>query len=279
MRLREWLLVALLSMAAGIFQAQSVKDGEKALRDAVLNQQLYLRGFAADDVVRWEWDGKTLVEQPPLAHMLGAFTATSVRVKKHSVEIRGDLRELIKEGDSTLKLSAGDDKMTIIAELHGADAAMLLPQLRSLLFYPNRETAIANLPSEYRSELPYTNAKQTQLIARHKQSCDCASACKASPSDREVVGISPPRVISAVDPGYSEEARRAGFNGKVQIGLDIDPSGHPKDLWITQSVGMGLDAQAARSVQQYVFAPAKCHGKPITVQLYIDVTFSIHQGY
>ena len=42
-----------------------------------------------------------------------------------------------------------------------------------------------------------------------------------------------------------------------------------------RSVGMGLDEKAVEAVKQYKFKPAMEGGKPVTVELNIEVNFQI----
>jgi hypothetical protein len=42
-----------------------------------------------------------------------------------------------------------------------------------------------------------------------------------------------------------------------------------------RGVGMGLDEKAVEAVRQYKFKPALQNGKPVPVDLYIDVNFQI----
>lgn len=85
----------------------------------------------------------------------------------------------------------------------------------------------------------------------------------------------PPKVIRSVDPEFSEEARQTKFSGRVQFALEVDAKGRPNNIWIAKLAGMGLDRNAVEAIRQYVFAPATCHGAPVSVSLYIDVRFEI----
>jgi protein TonB len=44
---------------------------------------------------------------------------------------------------------------------------------------------------------------------------------------------------------------------------------------VVRGVGMGLDEKAVEAVRQYKFKPAMQNGKPVPVDLYIDVNFQI----
>jgi protein TonB len=84
-----------------------------------------------------------------------------------------------------------------------------------------------------------------------------------------------PRVLVAVDPEFSEEARKAKFSGDVQVYLWVDEYGNPSHVRVVRGVGMGLDEKAVEAVRQYKFKPATQNGKPVKVDLYISVNFEI----
>ncbi|HEX4155127.1 MAG TPA: TonB family protein [Acidobacteriaceae bacterium] len=87
--------------------------------------------------------------------------------------------------------------------------------------------------------------------------------------------VSPPEVIYQVDPEFSEEARKAKFSGNVEVYLIVGQDGRPRGVRVVRGVGMGLDEKAVQAVQQYRFKPAMQNGKPVSVDLYIDVNFQI----
>jgi periplasmic protein TonB len=89
-------------------------------------------------------------------------------------------------------------------------------------------------------------------------------------------GVSAPLVLSAVDPEYSDEARRAKFTGIVVVALVVDPSGMPQRVHVIRRLGMGLDEKAIQAVQQYRFKPAEYQGKPVPVEVNIEVIFQIY---
>jgi protein TonB len=87
--------------------------------------------------------------------------------------------------------------------------------------------------------------------------------------------VRPPSVLYSVEPEFSEEARKAKFSGNVQVYLWVDESGNPSHVRVVRGVGMGLDEKAVEAVRQYKFKPAMQNGKPVKVDLYIDVNFQI----
>jgi len=88
-------------------------------------------------------------------------------------------------------------------------------------------------------------------------------------------GVLPPVVLFAPEPEFSEEARKAKFSGNVEVHLIVDESGLPTHVTVARPIGMGLDEKAVEAVRQYKFKPAMKDGKPVKVDIYVDVNFQI----
>lgn len=89
-------------------------------------------------------------------------------------------------------------------------------------------------------------------------------------------GVSAPVVIHSVDPGFTESARSANFQGTVSIQLIVDSQGNPQNVHVLRHLGMGLDDKVIEAVKQYRFRPAMYQGHPVAVQMIIDVDFHLH---
>ncbi len=88
-------------------------------------------------------------------------------------------------------------------------------------------------------------------------------------------GVRPPAVLSMVEAEFSEEARKAKFSGNVLVSLWVDDKGNPSHVKVIRGVGMGLDERAVEAVRQYKVKPATLNGKPVRVDLNIEVNFQI----
>ncbi|GGA60605.1 hypothetical protein GCM10011507_10170 [Edaphobacter acidisoli] len=88
-------------------------------------------------------------------------------------------------------------------------------------------------------------------------------------------GVSAPVLIYSVEPEFSEEARKAKVAGNVLVSLWVDQNGLPSHVRVIRGVGMGLDENAVAAVKQYRFKPAMENGKPVTVELNVEVNFQI----
>jgi periplasmic protein TonB len=84
-----------------------------------------------------------------------------------------------------------------------------------------------------------------------------------------------PLLIHEVDPQFSEEARKAKFSGNVLVSLIVDEQGNPSHVRVARGVGMGLDEKALEAVREYRFKPAMQNGKPVKVEMNVEVNFQI----
>jgi len=88
-------------------------------------------------------------------------------------------------------------------------------------------------------------------------------------------GISAPQAVSTPDPEYTEEARLAKTQGKCILWLIVDENGKPRNIRVVRGLGFGLDAKAIEAVQQWRFQPAMKDGKPVNVQISVEVGFHL----
>jgi protein TonB len=88
-------------------------------------------------------------------------------------------------------------------------------------------------------------------------------------------GISAPQAVSTPDPQYTEEARLAKTQGKCILWLIVDETGKPRNIRVVRGLGNGLDAKAIEAVQQWRFQPAMKDGKPVNVQISVEVGFHL----
>jgi len=87
--------------------------------------------------------------------------------------------------------------------------------------------------------------------------------------------VKPPSLVSKVEPSYSDEARNAKISGSVLLAVVVDPTGVPRDIRVTRSLGLGLDEKAIEAVSKWRFAPGMKDGKPVSVRATIDVSFRL----
>ncbi|HXP83330.1 MAG TPA: energy transducer TonB [Bryobacteraceae bacterium] len=88
-------------------------------------------------------------------------------------------------------------------------------------------------------------------------------------------GVSAPTVLVKVEPEYSEEARKAKWQGTVVLSLVVDENGSAQGIKVTKSLGLGLDQKAIEAVLKWRFKPGMKDGKPVPVMASIEVNFRL----
>jgi TonB family protein len=89
-------------------------------------------------------------------------------------------------------------------------------------------------------------------------------------------GVSAPKALYAPDPEYSEEARKAKYQGTVVLWLVVDASGRPQQIRVQRSLGMGLDEKAIEAVKLWKFDPARKDGQAVPVMINVEVNFRLY---
>jgi protein TonB len=91
-----------------------------------------------------------------------------------------------------------------------------------------------------------------------------------------VGGVSNPIPIVTPEAEFSDEARRAKYQGAVMVSIIVDSRGIPQNPRIVRSLGMGLDEKALDAVRRYRFKPAIKDGQPVPVVMTVEVNFRLY---
>jgi periplasmic protein TonB len=90
-------------------------------------------------------------------------------------------------------------------------------------------------------------------------------------------GLTQPKLIYSPDPEFSEEARKAKYQGVVVLKVLVGTDGRVHDAHVARSLGMGLDEKALETVRLWKFEPARAKdGKAVDVYASIEVNFRLY---
>jgi TonB family protein len=84
-----------------------------------------------------------------------------------------------------------------------------------------------------------------------------------------------PVLLTRKDPEYSEEARKAKFQGMVELSIVVNAAGQVTDIRVLHGVGLGLDERAIDAVRQWKFRAGTVDGKPVSTRAVVEVNFRL----
>jgi TonB family protein len=89
-------------------------------------------------------------------------------------------------------------------------------------------------------------------------------------------GVGYPTCLYCPQPQYSEDARKAKFQGTVLLQIVIQPDGHATNIEVAKGPGLGLEEKAIEAVRDWRFKPALGpNGKPVATITQIEITFRL----
>jgi len=89
-------------------------------------------------------------------------------------------------------------------------------------------------------------------------------------------GVTAPIPIYQPDPDYSDEARKAKYQGTVVLNVIVGADGRVHNAQVARSLGMGLDEKAIERVMIWKFKPATKDSRPVAVEVSVEVTFNLY---
>lgn len=90
-------------------------------------------------------------------------------------------------------------------------------------------------------------------------------------------GVTAPQLLKDQKPRYTQAARDAGIEGRVEVEAVVLPDGKVGDVRIARSLDTqyGLDQAAIDAVQAWEFKPGRKGGHAVPVLVSIELTFSV----
>ena len=106
-------------------------------------------------------------------------------------------------------------------------------------------------------------------------SIELSFTLRDGPTYKVGAGVSAPVLVKEVKPKYTEGAMRRKVQGLVEVEAVILPDGTVSDVRVTKSLDEELDQEAVSAAKQWTFKPGTLGGKPVAVQVNIELTFAL----
>jgi protein TonB len=89
-------------------------------------------------------------------------------------------------------------------------------------------------------------------------------------------GVGYPSCLYCPEPQYSEDARKAKYQGEVILQVVIQADGHATNIQIVKGPGLGLEDKAIEAVRTWRFKPALGpNGVPVATQTTLEINFRL----
>jgi protein TonB len=88
-------------------------------------------------------------------------------------------------------------------------------------------------------------------------------------------GVTAPQLIKEVKPRYTESAKTRRITGVVEVRAVVLADGNVGDVTVTRSLDDELDREAVNATRQWTFKPGTREGKPVAVEVSIELTFTL----
>jgi TonB family protein len=86
-------------------------------------------------------------------------------------------------------------------------------------------------------------------------------------------GITPPKATHSPDPEYPDVPPDTEPRGVVVMLIGVDAHGHVKPVRVVRSSAHAFEKTAVSTVKTWKFKPAKKDGKPVPVQITVEMRF------
>jgi TonB family protein len=251
------------------------QNSEKEVSARLIGKPLYLRGFWAEDKLKFDAAGKPLQSYSLVSFTEAGFNAFRVKIHGDHMTIEGQRVGLTFDKSGKYKrqgliLGNGDNGTPelITLEVEGSGTQDFSKALDAI-FAGSLEELAPTLPFYWQTYAKgHLVGQPAAGVAEHPD------AQNKTPGTLNAGGkVTPPKIVNAPTPEFSVAARRMNYSAKVEVHFWIETDGSCSHVSISKPAGLGLDEQALAAVAQYRFIPAQRDGKPIRVDVYVEVNF------
>lgn len=173
-------------------------------------------------------------------------------------------------------LSAGLSGVVWLEAVVETDGSVGEVRVKEPLYPSLDEAAVAALKSwrfqpARRDGKPVRVAVDVEITFTYRggPALDSADVLKPAP------GVTVPVAIKEVKPSYTQAAIAARIEGSVTIDAVILSDGTVGNLRVSKRLHPELDVQAVRALKQWRFSPGRHDGKPVPVQVSVEMTFAL----
>jgi len=87
-----------------------------------------------------------------------------------------------------------------------------------------------------------------------------------------------PQATYQPTPQYPYEMKRAGVNGRVEVGFIVDTSGNVRDAFVIKSSSPEFEDSALQAIRKWRFRPGKKGGKVVNTKMKQPLSFTLNEN-
>jgi TonB family protein len=149
------------------------------------------------------------------------------------------------------------------------------------IFAPDLSSLIPTLPAFWQTYAEYyfpaLDAGPNSTPPVRAQPMFARGDNRAAPEPIMHIGgrVKAPTMLWNETPKFTPTAKALKYSGNVRVYLWVSKGGTPSHISVANAAGLGLDEAAVEAVKRYRFAPATLDGRPVTVDIFMDVNFQV----
>jgi TonB family protein len=254
--MKTFIAILVLALALPAFADQRLKD---TLKKEYEKRILVLRTPLQKGDQEFDSDGKPLKDPPANQwRVYGPLLITWIKAESNALRLEGvrvpstkdvnPVKEMLLQSGKRIKVDIHLD--------HPLNSSSEAQDIIGRVFFLDPKSAPYSQP-EYRR--PDENISGDQTVHKVDQK-----------------RVFAPKPIFMPDPAYSVQAREAKYQGTLTLDVVIDSQGRVSRIKLARPLGLGLDDMAMEKVQTWKFNPAMLDGKPVAVEVNIEVSFNLY---
>ena len=309
------LFITLCALSVPPMAAASDHDLEDALNAQFEGKVVILRHPMGNESLRYDAQGKSLDQgQEGDWTVYGAVRIQKIELGKKQIRLQGT-RLCVRSAANGLApfeftrpknpVLAPPVKPSVNVEIKTDQPPATVDQAQALLgnvFALNKDDLLDSVPEFWRTYLDahlddydLKQGKEMQFNAEGsaKRSNSLAQRNTPPPSPSQEsqpplgkiyqfgpnatdVDVKAPKVIFSPEPEFTEAARYEKFQGTLVLWLVVDQAGKVRKVGVVRPLGLGLDESGVTRVKTWTFNPAMRDGKPVSVEMNMEVAFNLY---
>jgi TonB family protein len=143
--------------------------------------------------------------------------------------------------------------------------------------YPSLDDEAVRVMKEWKFGPGTKDGKAVAVLVEVEMSFTTVRGPRLDSADvfKQGPGITLPKKLQGGNPSYTENARAAAIQGTVVLDCVVLDTGTVGDVRVSKSLDRELDAEAIRTLRQWRFTPGEREGRPVPVQVSVEMTFSL----